>query len=68
MTPKCNETLPPAGTAKGPVQVRVWPETEESTLVTPAVDPGVYVKPTGNVSVIESSVTLDVFGFATVIV
>jgi hypothetical protein len=41
VTLKCSMTLPLAGTAKGPLQVSVWPAIPGFAVVTPVLDPAV---------------------------
>ena len=68
VTLKCNMTSPEAGTLNGPAQVSVWPEIPGFVVVTPVLEPAVYVKPAGSVSVIEVSVAALAFGLWIVIV
>ena len=68
VTVKCSDTLPAAGTVNGPDHVRVCADTAGSLVVTPLVDPVVYVKPAGRTSLIEVRFTPIPPGLLTVIV
>jgi hypothetical protein len=61
------DTLLFAGSAKGPVHVRSWPEIVGSSSVTPLVEPATYENPEGKLSVIVSNVTAMALGLLTVI-
>jgi hypothetical protein len=67
VTPKWSERSPPAGTVKGPAQVRFCPSTVGSAVVAPVVGP-VYENPLGRSSVIEATLTGSAVGFVSVMV
>ena len=49
VTANANWNVPPAGRSNGPVQVRSCPLTVGSAVIPPAVVPGMYANPVGQV-------------------
>ena len=52
----------------GPVHVSVWPDEPGSVVVRPLLEPIVYEKPAGSVSVTEATSASVAFGLVMVIV